>query len=73
MDKHYDEVVEWCRKAAKGGNVDAQFWLGYMYRYGDGIPKDYPEAAKWFYKAAKQRNTAVQKAFVELKTHLDKK
>jgi TPR repeat protein len=42
------------RKAAEQGNVNAQFWLGLMYRCGKGVQKDDVEAAKWFCMAAEQ-------------------
>lgn len=39
---------------AEQGNADAQFRLGDMYMYGDGVPKNLDEAIKWFRKAAEQ-------------------
>ena len=29
----------------------AQYNLGQMYKFGEGVPKDYAEAFKWFRKA----------------------
>lgn len=39
---------------AEQGLADAQFNLGLKYDKGEGVPQDYAEAAKWFYKAAEQ-------------------
>ena len=39
---------------AEKGDAAAQFNLGFMYRDGDGVPKDEAEAVKWFRKAADQ-------------------
>jgi uncharacterized protein len=46
----YDET----RKAAEQGSVESQFNLGLMYSEGNGVTRDYAEAAKWFRKAADQ-------------------
>ena len=42
------------RKAAKGGNPEAQFRLGVMFGNGDGVALDYTQALEWFEKAAAQ-------------------
>lgn len=34
--------------------MDAQFDLAQMYEDGRGVPKDRPEAIKWYHKAAEQ-------------------
>ncbi len=39
---------------AQNGNAEAQFKLGHDYEFGDGVTKDYTEAAKWYRKAAEQ-------------------
>ena len=39
---------------ATAGNVNAQYNLGMMYRYGEGVPQDYAEAMKWLRLAADQ-------------------
>lgn len=53
------EAINWLRKAAEQGNVDAQYSLGLLYSTGIwlvGVAEDYPEAMKWFRKAADQGN-----------------
>ena len=52
-----DEILELDRKAPrKQGHAGAQFYLGLMYRTGEGGPKDGAEAARWYTKAAEQGN-----------------
>jgi TPR repeat protein len=45
---------------AKQGNPEAQFYLGFMYEYGRGVPQDSKEAIKWFRLAADQGNSNSQ-------------
>ncbi|MEW5912716.1 MAG: tetratricopeptide repeat protein [Thermodesulfobacteriota bacterium] len=45
--------------AAKGDAV-AQYNLGVMYYKGQGVPKDYKQAACWYRKAAEQGHTSAQ-------------
>ncbi len=46
-------------KAAKG-DADAQFNLGALYHDGQGVPKDFAKAKKWFEKAATQNDVRAQ-------------
>ena len=39
---------------AEQGDAEAQSAMGLMYQYGEGVTKDYREAAKWYRKAAEQ-------------------
>ena len=48
------------RKAAEQGNAAAQFDLGLIYNGGDGVTRDYAEAAKWFRMAAEQGHASAQ-------------
>ena len=45
---------EWTKKQAEGGDKVAQFNLGVMYDYGEGVPVDDKEAVKWYTKSAEQ-------------------
>lgn len=56
MDISAEEVQAW----AAQGNVDAQYNLGVMYVFGQGVPKDYVTARKWFEKAAAQGHAGAQ-------------
>ena len=49
-----------CRPLAEQGVSHAQNALGEMYMYGEGIPQDYNEAAKWFRLAAEQGHRRAQ-------------
>lgn len=41
---------------ALAGNADAQYGLGRMYARGDGVMRDFKEAARWFTLAAEQKH-----------------
>ncbi len=48
------------RPLAQQGDADAQFYLGQMYRKGQGVPRDYAEAVRWYRQAAEQGAAAGQ-------------
>jgi TPR repeat protein len=56
------QAVKWYRKAAKQGNADAQYNLGWMYANGLGVEQNDAAAAKWFGKAAEQGDKDAQNA-----------
>ncbi len=41
VTQDYAQAAKWYRKAAEQGHAYAQFNLGYMYRFGQGVPQDY--------------------------------
>lgn len=45
---------------AEHGDAAAQYKLGDMYLRGEGVPKDYGEAEKWYRQAAEQGNADAQ-------------
>lgn len=45
---------------AQAGDAEAQFELGVRYYYGDGVPEDEEEAAKWTRLAAEQGHAGAQ-------------
>ena len=47
---------------AEQGNLDEQYRLGCMYKYGMDVPKDSAEAVKWFRMAAEQGHVDSQLA-----------
>jgi|GEM_PF-1387879 len=55
FERNYTKGVFWLRKAAEQGEIEAQARLGLMYMDGEGINKDYREAAKWFLLANAMR------------------
>lgn len=56
----YKESIEWYVKAANLGHSGAQYMLGYLYSYGEGIKHDYIKAIRWYKKAANQGNKYAQ-------------
>ncbi len=48
------------RRLADQGDADAQHALGVMYDKGQGVPKDFQEAALWFRLAADQGHAKAQ-------------
>lgn len=49
-----DHDLRQLTRKAEQGDVTAQFNLGRIYYKGQGIKRNYPEALKWFKKAAQQ-------------------
>eukprot|EP00960_Hanusia_phi_P044125 756481-Hanusia_phi.AAC.8 len=47
-------ALDYLQRAARDGNVEAQYNLGVMYAYGHGVPKDRNESLNLFRKAAAQ-------------------
>ena len=54
--------------AALKGNIDAQFYLGYMYENGEHVTKDLPSAEKWYRRAAEMEHV---NAMIRLASLLD--
>ena len=50
----------WIRVDAEKGVASAQWYLGYIYASGIGVPQDYVEAARWYRKAAEQGDAGAQ-------------
>jgi len=48
------------RARADTGNADAQFRLGSMFYYGEGVPRDHSQAVHWYRLAAGQGNAQGQ-------------
>jgi TPR repeat protein len=51
-------------------NADAQNNLGVMYFNGDGVPKNYKTAAKWWKLAAEQGDNNAQNNLKKIKSRL---
>jgi hypothetical protein len=58
FDKPYD--VKDCKAKAEQGFARAQFNLGVMYDYGQGVLQDDKQAVKWYRKAAEQGHASAQ-------------
>lgn len=78
VPKDVAQAVAWWRKAAEPreqtwedasgekspdrGDTSAQFYLGWAYDNGKGVPKDYAQAVAWYRKAAEQGYADAQNA-----------
>ena len=56
----FTDNVDRYRKAAERGDADAQYRLGNAYYFGDGVPTDHAEAAKWYRMAGEQGHIDAQ-------------
>ena len=52
-------IKEW-KPLAEQGSAIAQYFLGALYDYGEGVFQDYPEAVKWYRLSAEQGNASAQ-------------
>ena len=55
-----DDKLDQLRKDAETGKAQAQYDLGVMYSFGQGVEKDFAEAVKWYRKAAEQGHATAQ-------------
>lgn len=65
--EQFKNAVFWYKKAAEGGDADASYNLGEMYRDGDGVPSSKSKAIKWFEVAKKNGHTEAQAAIDAIK------
>ena len=54
------EAAVWTRKAAEGGNAQAQYQMGMFCLDGIGVAKNVPEAVSWIRRAADAGHTPAQ-------------
>jgi uncharacterized protein len=50
----YAKAMAEFRPLAEQGDVRAEYFVGFLYRYGYGVKADHAEAGKWFRLAAEQ-------------------
>ncbi len=50
--KNTTKAVEWYTKAANAGHVNAMWYLGYLYEYGQWVTKDQNQSHSWYQKGA---------------------
>lgn len=50
------EAATWLQAAANQGNASAEFHLGLLYQFGNGVEKSPAKAIRWFQKAANRDN-----------------
>ncbi len=56
----FDSALAVFRPLAENGDAKAQSILGLMYSYGEGVPVDYRESARWYRRAAEQSSSVAQ-------------
>ena len=54
------------RQLAENNDRAAQFGLGLLYHFGEGMPQDHAEAARWYRKAAMQGEARAQYYFADM-------
>jgi TPR repeat protein len=54
-----EELIE-LKVKAENGDLSAQNRLGWMYQFGESVPRNAGEAAKWFLMAAEQGDPTAQ-------------
>jgi TPR repeat protein len=67
--RNAEKAAEWYRRSAEQGRISAQYFLGSLYRHGDGVEQSVEEAAKWFEKAIAQGDTSAEEALDSLCKH----
>ena len=60
VNKEYDKAVPMFQRLAQGGDMIAQFVLGYCYDEGQGVVQDYTQAVYWYRKSAEQGDAWAQ-------------
>lgn len=56
----YSKALAEFRTLADQGDTKSQYFVGFLYRHGYGVPVDNTEAAKWFLKAAEKGDSLSQ-------------
>lgn len=60
QENDFKKALEEFTPLAKNGHAMAQFYLGLLYGFGEGVEKDLVTAVRWWRLAAEQGNTAAQ-------------
>ena len=55
-----DQALAELHARAEAGDAEAQYELGYKYRWGQGVPLDDAEAGRWLRLAAEQGHAEAQ-------------
>ena len=61
----YTTALEEWLPIAEQGDARAQYNLGVMFYFGEGVQKDYAAAAEWYTKAAEQGNAAALRNIIK--------
>jgi hypothetical protein len=60
LREDYETAFSEWRPLAEQGHAEAQNMLGYMYRYGQGVPQDFDLARQWYRRSADLGNARAQ-------------
>ena len=60
LDKDRGIYLKLMREAAESDYPSAQYYMGEAYYYGEGVDKDYTQAAAWYLKSAEQSDPDAQ-------------
>jgi TPR repeat protein len=69
--KNYTEAMKWYMLADNQGNAHADYAIGSLYWWGNGVTQDYKEAMKWYQKSAEKGNTDAEYAIGTLYENAD--
>ena len=64
--RDYATAAELMKALAEQGHLQAQYVLGYMYHYGQGVPRNEKEAIRWITAAAARGHPLAQEALKDL-------
>ena len=60
LQEDYETALSEWRPLAEQGHAEAQNMMGYMYRFGEGLPQDFEQARQWYRRAADRGNATAQ-------------
>jgi TPR repeat protein len=73
QSKAYPQALDLYKKLAQAGNAEAQFHLGEMYLYGEGVGVDAAQAGQWFAQASKAGNKNADAALALMASRVERK
>jgi len=64
VSENEEQAMELAKRSAEQGNIDAMYFIGTMYMFGDRIPKTVAdpdqEAARWLFEAASRNHAEAE-------------
>ena len=67
VEGDYHRAFTYLEPAAKNGNADAEYAVGYMYFYGLGTVQNKEQAMRWMQRAANQGQLQAQRAITMIR------
>ena len=65
--RNYTLAHQYLEQSAKQGHAQAQYFMGHLYFYGDGVLPNYEKAEYWYQKSAQQGYQRASECLNELK------